>query len=141
VFFISFNFEYNGAALASSLFYQRIIQTFDDIINNTGTVTFSLYSAHDITLVGFLSAINAWDSLQPPFASSLIYELNEINQEYFVRIVYNDKNITVGDCLVMCPYDQFKSLVNEWIIEDVQTACQLPSSYNKQREGIKALDS
>ncbi|OMJ83668.1 hypothetical protein SteCoe_15335 [Stentor coeruleus] len=140
VYFISFSFEYNGDALASSLFYQQIIQTFDDIISGTGTITFSLYSAHDITLVGFLSAIDAWDSLQPPFASSLIYELNEIGQDYFVRIVYNDKNITVGDCPVMCPYNQFKSLVNEWIIQDVMTACQLPTSFEKGNS-IKALIS
>jgi len=55
------NFTPEGASLASSQFFQAIISQFDGTIKGTGTVKLGLYSAHDVTLMGFLIFMGLWD--------------------------------------------------------------------------------
>ena len=119
----SYFFQYGGAQLASSQFYSAVIDTFEGVINGSSTLTWSLYSAHDTTLIGFLIAIDNWDNNNPPFASSLVFELNEINDNYFVSISYNDNPLTLNGCVQMCPFEEFKQLLLEWIIPDVVAQC------------------
>ena len=90
-YFLSTLFEGKGAWLASSEFYSSLLNSFQQIVNKQTSVKWWIYSAHDATLVGFLTAIDIFDEAQPPFASSLIFELIEDDEELFVKINYNDE--------------------------------------------------
>ena len=52
-----------------------------------------MYSAHDVTLATFLSAMKMYNGIQPPYASLVMVELHQSatpqeNQEYFVQVSF-----------------------------------------------------
>lgn len=49
-----------------------------------------MYSAHDVTVATFLSALKIFNGIQPPYASMVLVELHELNP--------NDLSIKVGSC-------------------------------------------
>lgn len=121
----SYFFQYNGAYLAASEFYSEILNIFEGNINGTSQLKWSFFSAHDTTLIGFLVAIDQWNGLNPPFASTIVYELHEENSNYFVQVIYNDQPLLINGCAQMCPYQEFKAFLQSWIIPDVVKACQV----------------
>ena len=50
---------------------------------------------HDASLVVYLMTMGVYDNLQPNYASSLIFELHEINAEFKIKILF--KNDTAID--------------------------------------------
>ena len=122
----SYVFDQGGAYLASSQFYSEVLKIFNGVISGNSTLNWGFFSAHDTTLIGFLRAIDLWDGNNPPFASTIIFELNEIGNNYFVRTIYNDEPLLVNGCPEMCPFNQFEAFLNSWIIPDVVAACQIP---------------
>jgi hypothetical protein len=120
----SYFFQLGGAQLASSQFYSEILTIFNGIINKSSHLTFGFFSAHDTTLVGFLSAIENFNGQNPPFASTLIFELLQETNGFYVNIKYNDQQISIPGCQSPCPFASFQSYLKSWIIEDVVTACK-----------------
>lgn len=123
----SYIFNYTGAYLASSQFYSQVLSIFNGVISGTSTVKFGYFSAHDTTLIGFLTAINNFNGQNPPFASTLIFELIDESGEYYVNVKYNDQPLTINGCQIPCPFDSFQAYLNSWIITDVVKACQISS--------------
>jgi lysosomal acid phosphatase len=126
----SYFFDYGGAYLASSQFYSQVLQTFNGVINGTDTHKWQLYSAHDTTLIGLLRAIDQWDGNNPPFASTLVFELyqDDLNStNYGVYTRYNDAYLNIAGCPDypnLCPISQFQSFFS-WIIPNVPQACSI----------------
>ena len=65
---------------------------FDSIVAGITTEKFHFYSTYSMTLLGILHAI---DSIRDPtyfptFASTIIFELHEIEEEFFVKVLNND---------------------------------------------------
>ena len=126
----SYFFQNGGAYLSSSEFFGNLLEVFEGSINGTGTLKWGLYCAHDTTLIGFLYALGQWTGLNPPFASTLVFELHEENGEYFVQTIYNDELLSINGCEIMCPYSQFSAFLLSWIIPDIEQACQIPADFD-----------
>ena len=43
-----------------------------------------MYSAHDVTLAAFLSALGVFNGIQPPYAAMVLLELHEPRPDHFV---------------------------------------------------------
>jgi len=99
-----------------------------------------MYSAHDVTLATFLSAMKMYNGIQPPYASLLMVELHQSatpqeNQEYFVQVLYKNVTdspiapylLTVPGCTPLCPLDKFLQLTQSVIVDDIRKECGLDS--------------
>jgi hypothetical protein len=120
----SYFYQFGGAQLASSQFYSEILSIFNNVITNSSPLRFGFFSAHDTTLIGFLYAIENFNGQNPPFASTIIFELLSETDGYYVNIKYNDLQISVPGCKSPCPFNRFQNYLQSWIITDVQKACQ-----------------
>lgn len=121
----SYWFTEDGATLASSEFFKAIIADFDAAITGQTDLRFALYSAHDTTLTGFLSALGVFNGINPPFASTLLFELHQEASIYFVKVIYNDTPLIVQGCdVVMCPYTVFRGILKNRTVPDIVAACQ-----------------
>jgi hypothetical protein len=114
-----------GAKLASSEFFKAVITNFDLKITGSTSLRFALYSAHDVTLSGFLSGLRVFNGVNPPFASTILFELHEIGALYFVTVIYNDTPMIVPGCdVVQCPYTVFRGILLAQTVPSFSEACQ-----------------
>ena len=52
-----------------------------------------MYSAHDVTVATFLSALQIFNDIQPPYASMVLVELHELQPHNLsVQVSYEFKN-------------------------------------------------
>ena len=112
----------------SAWFFLDLAEHFEAVMQGTEPTKFRLYSAHDGTLAGFLAGLQVYDNKQPPFASSLIFEVSETNGDFSIRILYNDVPLAIGPCsLSECPLLAFIDYLymRSFASEDV---CLPPSS-------------
>jgi hypothetical protein len=57
-----------------------------------------MYSAHDVTVATFLSALNIFNGIQPPYASMVLVELHELKPNDF-SVKVNLKSIATFFCV------------------------------------------
>ncbi|KAG5305677.1 ACPH1 phosphatase, partial [Acromyrmex insinuator] len=93
-----------------------LINDMNKMINGTLHRKINLFSAHDINVFGLLLALNVSEQHLPEFTSSVIVELHERNEKYFVKILHylgippKILEISIPGCEVLCPYDKFIEL-------------------------------
>ncbi|KAI0565782.1 Histidine phosphatase [Gracilaria domingensis] len=71
---------------------------------------FVLYSAHDTTVAATLAALQAFDGVNPPYNSTLIWELYgaEATSDFYVKVEYNGRPLVLPGCPdALCPADQY----------------------------------
>jgi hypothetical protein len=86
---------------------------------------FFLYSAHDTTIMCALSFLLLNHTENPPFASTLIFELQEYNQEFYVNVKYNDVLQNISSCGGFnCSLYNFVKFVEIRSIPNFYQACQ-----------------
>ena len=92
-----------------------------------------MYSAHDVTVAVFLSALDAFNNIQPPYAAMVLVELHEVAPANFsVTILYKNVSsdgsdpfvLTIPGCQALCPLDTFVQLTRPVISEDVVAECR-----------------
>ena len=98
----------------------RLMSYFWELVNacmNSSADTKAYFlSAHDITLMGLLSALNVWNDKQPPYASLVISELFQDGDDWYLQFSY--KNSTADAVLLSvpgcngskCPVEDLKKL-------------------------------
>jgi len=99
-----------------------------------------MYSAHDTTLAVFLSAMQVFNGIQPPYSSLVMVELHQAvnSSEYYVQVLYKNVTevnarafepylLTVPGCTPLCPLDLFVNLTQSVISDDVEKECAMPS--------------
>ncbi len=60
-----------------------------DVAKSLSTKKLFMYSAHDVTVAAFLSALGIFDGIQPPYASMVMVELHEIRpKEFGVQVAH-----------------------------------------------------
>lgn len=78
--------------------------------------TFVIFSAHDTTLAALLSALGVFDGENPPYASSVVFELHKNEGKYSVKSFYNkgvpnklnQKPISLSTCKnTECTFSEF----------------------------------
>ena len=89
--------------------FERMAAMVQGVIDSDGQgpPKFVLYSAHDTTLMGILSAVGSVDALGqsvPPFGSHLEFDLREDDKsQFYLRLRYNGRAIRLGKCPADCP--------------------------------------
>ena len=114
-----------NARLYSSGFFQELSEVLQKVASGTEKNRFRLYSAHDTTVAGFLAGLQVYDNLQPPFASSLIFEAYIKNYALYVDVKYNDKTLSIPGCPSPCSISSFISFLQERMYPDLETACEV----------------
>ena len=56
-------------------------------------------------------------------ASLLLFELHEIDGDYFVQVIYNDEVMKMNGCEKYCSYPIFKGLLKDRILENWDEEC------------------
>lgn len=110
--------------LSSSFMYTEILQTFKGIVEGSGKRMFSLYMTHDTNLVAYLTKLNKYNGQNPPFASSIIFELHK-EKENFIKVFYNDQQLKLDFCELNCKLEQFENFINSWAYANLGEACLL----------------
>ena len=129
----SYFFENGGGNLASSEFFKLIIIQFDDAVNGDALRKFGFYSAHDTTLIGFLVALDNFDGWNPPYASTIFFELYKEDNGHFVKTVYNDKALVLPGCQQeLCEYDTFREVLLNRTQSDITQACVASKWYDER---------
>eukprot|EP01017_Pseudomicrothorax_dubius_P034045 TRINITY_DN4622_c0_g1_i1.p1 TRINITY_DN4622_c0_g1~~TRINITY_DN4622_c0_g1_i1.p1 ORF type:complete len:430 (-),score=78.07 TRINITY_DN4622_c0_g1_i1:160-1449(-) len=128
--------------LISSNLLKDTLDSIDAAVTGKNTVTkFRLFSAHDDTLnrimvplglnqhvSDFQKFLNSKKGRNPPFASSLIFEVykDEAKNENYIMVLYNNHVKTLGGACNnerLCSYSNFKKLIEPMIIVDMKSAC------------------
>lgn len=98
----------------------RLIEKFyDDLllsINNKASKKFALYTAHDVTILGLLSAIGTAAIYNPPPSSNISFLIFDNEQgQYYVKFLFNDAELKIPECdnKTFCYVDEFESLVEK----------------------------
>lgn len=101
-----------------------------------------MYSAHDVTVATFLSALKIFNDIQPPYASMVLVELHELQpSKLSVQILYKNVSddglypvvLSLPGCTEFCPLDTFFELVKNVTSDNIQIECKLilpPSTFN-----------
>lgn len=107
----------------------------------------AMYSAHDTTVASVLSALGVFDGNNPPYGSSIVFELVESNiagvdrsgppdaADLFVRTFYNrgvddpfENEISIPGCSAaaspVCTLDEFISATDGLVPENRELECQ-----------------
>ncbi|XP_035227650.1 testicular acid phosphatase homolog isoform X1 [Stegodyphus dumicola] len=99
-----------------------------------------IYSAHDTNIAVVLAALNLFNMKQPPYCSSLLFELYEKNGKNVIRLLYlNSTNpekemqtphvLKIEGCSEFCPLDYFISYTKNLIPGDWEQECELDKSF------------
>lgn len=111
------------ARYSGSEFLNHIMKQFDHKILEFSKTKGFVYSAHDSTIMNLFAALGLQMTQQPPFASTLIFELHKVNNEFIVVVIYNDEPLKLPGFGANCTLEQFKELVSIRTFYDVNTAC------------------
>ena len=85
--------RFSGTALLN-----LIVQNLQNIISGQITQKFFLYSAHDTSLMCALSFLLLNHTDNPIFGSTMLFELHEYNQQFYVNVRYNDVYQNISSC-------------------------------------------
>lgn len=124
--------------LKAGPFIQKMLTEFQQKRNGTLIdLQISLYSAHDVTVVNILSALNMWKQQLPGPAIMTVFELvrdketQEIGVEIYLRTNATSGAIplTVPNCGHFCPLDKFILIASKVIPKDHDALCQSKNSH------------
>ncbi|XP_061179876.1 prostatic acid phosphatase-like isoform X2 [Saccostrea echinata] len=140
------------ARLRSGVLLSEIVSNMKAKIRKSLDRDLVLYSAHDDTIVGLLSALKYFrypdfPAVQPQYSTSIAIELHENGPSNFVVNVYlrNETNspnlqlypVPIQGCKDSCSFSNFTSLLSDMMVTDIKTECQLekPRSRKSQTPG------
>lgn len=109
----------------SSTFAENFVRQ----VKKSDDVKFRLFAAHDVTLAGVLGALEIFDGRSPPLASQLIFELLSKEDENFVRILYNGKQLVPPACKSnndICSWKEWTSLIELLHAKVMTLNCKVP---------------
>ncbi|KMQ85603.1 prostatic acid phosphatase [Lasius niger] len=88
-----------------------------------------LYSGHDGNIASLLQVFGLYEPHAPKYSSAIIMELQELNQEYYVKLLYYQgiprivKELQIPGCDVLCPFDKYLDLIEDLIPSDDEMIC------------------
>ena len=80
----------------------------------------------------FLNPLRYFSYRNPPLASILLIELEEIQEKFFVKVMFNDMLMQIKGCEKYCEVEKFKGIVKEMIFQDWEERCE-----GKKEEKVK----
>lgn len=117
--------------LFASAFFLELADLLDKVRKGREKSKFRLYSAHDDTLAGLLSGLQAFNSALPPFASSLLFEVYRHQAGFYIDIIYNDVKLNLIGCPFPCPLPHFADFLRKRAYSDYRFRCLSTSEPSK----------
>ncbi|XP_048756065.2 prostatic acid phosphatase-like isoform X2 [Ostrea edulis] len=133
------------ARLRSGVLLTEIVSNMKAKLNNKLEKEMLLYSAHDDTVAGLLSALKyfrypEFPAVQPQYSTSVAIELHEDSPSNFVVQVYlrNETNssnlhqypISIQGCSASCPFPKFTKLLSDMMVTDIKKECMVKTTSN-----------
>lgn len=112
-----------NARLFSSGFFLELAQALQEVSEGKEKNKFRLYSAHDTTVAGILAGLQAYNNKQPPFASTLIFEVFTQNYALYVDVKYNDQKLSISGCPSPCSISAFISFLQQRAYPNLEEIC------------------
>ncbi len=108
----------------------------DDGSSGDFVPTISHFSAHDTTIAALLGGLDKFDDINPPYGSTVVFELVESGHENFVRAFYNRgverpfKDGPLDLCkgnnpYQLCPLEEFIEQYSHMVPKDYDKECTL----------------
>lgn len=93
---------------------QKITDYIQLAVDHKSTTKFVLLSAHDVTLLGVMSALHAPLNSSPDYASDLNFSVYQSESDnYYVKVTLNDKPVSIPGCNDnICQLNQLMSKVS-----------------------------
>ncbi len=91
---------------------------------------------HDTYVAGITKLLNLTELIrQPPYASSVIFELHKSlnTSSYFIQVYSKNNTATepikfqpmqIYDCDMLCPLVKFKEIIKDKTVEDFNSVCK-----------------
>ena len=132
--YLRYGTEY-ARKLAASEFLNTLDEQFTAKIKGNTPLKATLYSAHDTTLMNIFHCLNYSLSIQPPFASVLLFELHRIQEEYFIKVIYNNAPLNLHFCRkVFCELRKFRAFLQGYTFKNATDACNNFPVFMKESE-------
>ena len=113
------------ARYSGSGFLNHLIQLFDSKIAKNLSQKGFVFSAHDTTIMSIFAALKI-KATHPPYASMVIFELHEVNEQYYVKLIYNNmqgKETENERFKELVFYEKFRSYVKNRTFDNMEEAC------------------
>ena len=132
--------------LRSGILIEQIYENIKGFIDGTSNNRFYEYSAYDSTVAPLLHLIGSFNNKRIMFGSSVIFELHQKNNDYFIKIYYLNSTYTeqphllnIGICggQSSCPYDRFYKSIEEFFILDFEKECGNNNSPSNNNENVQ----
>ncbi|XP_065063739.1 lysophosphatidic acid phosphatase type 6-like [Rhopilema esculentum] len=114
-------------------FMEAMCSQIEDKVRHKSDLKFVLYSGHDMTMMTMLYVLGVYDFKWPKYAADVKIELyQDKNQDWFVKLLYNDKDLTLPGCgTPVCPLSRFLELCEPYRVKDWYAECGIKG------EGVK----
>ncbi|XP_031365171.1 venom acid phosphatase Acph-1-like isoform X3 [Apis dorsata] len=113
--------------ISGGIWIREWLNHVDDYISKKDRRKAFMYAAHDLNIACILSALGNFNNEIPYYGNSLMFELHKDDNEYYVQVLYKDKdNIRVlkfPNCDKMCPLNEFKKFVEPLISINMEEIC------------------
>ena len=128
-----------GMKLSTMNFFAAVYNYFDMMWQDqSNPLKFYFYSSHDTNLAAYLTAMQVFDCLtqpNPPFASTIMFELWGNGNNPYVIVKYNDTPLTLPGCGgQQCSLEDFKTFTDSLQLPNFQEVC---SGQGLALEGFK----
>lgn len=119
--------------LTAGPFVEKMATEFQRKRNGTlNDLKISLYSAHDLTVVNVLSALNVWETQLPVPGIMTMFELardketNKIGVQIYLRTNATNgaEPLEIPNCGHFCPLDKFVEMTRKVIPSDFDALCK-----------------
>ncbi|KAG6800646.1 venom acid phosphatase Acph-1 [Apis mellifera caucasica] len=113
--------------ISAGIWIREWLNRVNNHISKKDTRKAFMYAAHDPNIACILSALDNFDNEIPYYGNSLMFELHEENSEYYVQMLYKNKDdirvLKFPNCDNMCPLDEFKKFVKPLISINTDEIC------------------
>ena len=102
-------------------FLQEILQRMLEVQKGRASYKLILYSVQEKSITPLMVALRIFHNKWPDFAARLTFELyTSKDKKFFVRILYEEKEVVMPNCPAYCPLNQFEEIVSRY---SVKKAC------------------
>ncbi|WP_019217018.1 histidine phosphatase family protein [Legionella tunisiensis] len=92
-------------------FLNAVNNYFANAVQKKSSLKYVLFSAHDSSIMSVMATLGSPLENMPPYASHLDFALFKNNKNYYIRVSYNDKPVTIPTCGgTICSLPQFYTL-------------------------------
>ncbi|XP_076646048.1 venom acid phosphatase isoform X2 [Halictus rubicundus] len=131
-------FAYNIASATPELkklyagpYLRLVTRTMLDFVTGTSVKgrKLYLYSGHETNIAALLHALDLYKPHVPAYSSSVILELHEINNEFYVKVLHylgipsKVEELTLPNCEDLCPLDMYLKIIEHLIPTQEELVC------------------